>query len=67
MAIFKRGDKVRVIENCGGVIYVGEEGIINEDDSTTPYVKFSDCEWAIHESKLVSVLENEVNNHYEIF
>jgi len=66
MAKFKIGDKVRVIQRCA-YANVGDEGIINEDNSNIPFVKFPNSEWAIHQSRLVLVLENEVNNHYEIF
>jgi len=66
MAIFKRGDKVRVIQSTM-VVSRGWEGIVNEDDSVAPFVKFSDCEWSVSEDKLTLVHDNSLNNNYEIY
>ena len=67
MAKFKIGDRVCVLVNTS-FSNKGDVGIINEDDSTVPFVVFpGGNEWAVSENKLVLVTEGDVDINYEIF
>lgn len=53
---FKKGDRVRVrwvdYGDVEGDLHVGLEGIVDEDNSYTPYVKFPGVTWACTEDQL---------------
>lgn len=64
MAKFKIGDRVRVLAD-NSFSNKGDIGIINEDNSTIPFVVFpGGNEWAIHECNLTLEIEGDVDVNY---